>query len=142
MDLLFNPSSVAVAGVSFSEENLGQNIVSNLINLGLKGEILCFGKREGYIFGHRIRTSLEDIPRGIDVAVLLVPAKAVLETVSAFVRKGANRFVVETSGFSELSDESLRIRRLGIHPLFPTPEAAVRVLIHTYTLKSEGVSVH
>jgi len=118
MDLLFNPSRVAVVGVSFSEGNLGRNIVSNLIQLGFKGEILCFGRRGGHLFGHRIRTGLEDTPRGIDVAVILVPARLVLETVSTFVRGGTRRFVIETGGFSELGDEGRgieeRIKALAV----------------------------
>ena len=109
MDLLFNPSRVAVVGVSSSEENLGRVIVSNLIQFGFKGEILCFGRREDHLFGHRIRAGLEDIPRGIDVAVILVPARQVLETVRAFVCGGTRRFVIETGGFSELGDEGREI---------------------------------
>lgn len=109
MDLLFNPSRVAVVGVSSSEENLGRIIVSNLIQFGFKGEILCFGRREDHLFGHRIRAGLEDIPRGIDVAVILVPARQVFVTVSAFVCRGTKRFVIETGGFSELGDEGREI---------------------------------
>ena len=71
MDKIFNPNSIAVIGVSERPTNMGRNIVANLLDFGYGGEIHIVGQREGVLFGHRIRTSIEELPEGIDLAVIL-----------------------------------------------------------------------
>ncbi len=111
MEKLFNPAKVAVVGVSPAEDNLGRFIMWNLINHGFAGEIVPFGRREGCVYGHRIR-SLKDVPSGIDVACVLVPVSRVLEVVKLFHDvSGTRRFVVYTGGFSEYGEEGERIER-------------------------------
>jgi len=80
METLLNPRSVLVVGVSAQRGNLGRNIVRNLIDFGFEGEVHLFGRRPGNLFGHRILTRWEDVPEGIEVATLLVPAALVPET--------------------------------------------------------------
>jgi acetate---CoA ligase (ADP-forming) len=43
----FYPASVAVIGVSAREENLGRNIVANLIEYGYDGVVYAVGPRGG-----------------------------------------------------------------------------------------------
>ncbi|MDH4136823.1 MAG: CoA-binding protein, partial [Anaerolineae bacterium] len=65
MDKIFYPNSIAVIGISERPTNMGRNIVANLLDFGYGGEIHVVGQREGVVFGHRIRTSIEELPQGI-----------------------------------------------------------------------------
>jgi len=47
----FYPSSVAVIGVSNSPDNLGRNIVANLIEYQYTGRFFAVGPKEWILFG-------------------------------------------------------------------------------------------
>ncbi len=103
MQQLFYPRSVVVIGVSSRPENLGRNIVYNLIDFGYDGEIFLVGRRPGFFLGHRIHTDFADLPPGIELAVILTPAAAVPDVMRACVARGITRMVIETGGFREFS---------------------------------------
>ncbi|NIO69953.1 MAG: hypothetical protein GTN71_13240, partial [Anaerolineae bacterium] len=105
MDKIFNPNSIVVIGVSERPTNMGRNIVANLLEFGYGGEIHVVGQRGGVVFGHRIRTSIEELPQGIDLAVILTPASTVPDLMDACGRQGIRRVVIESGGFGEFSAE-------------------------------------
>ena len=117
MDKIFNPNSIVVIGVSERPTNMGRNIAANLLDFGYGGEIHLVGQREGVVFGHRIRTSMEDLPQGIDLAVILTPATTVPDLLDACGRQGIRRVVIESGGFGEFSAQgrelSERLRTVG-----------------------------
>ena len=105
MNKIFYPDSIVVIGVSERRTNMGRNIVANLLDFGYRGEIHVVGQRGGVVFGHRIRTSIEELPQGIDLAVILTPASTVPDLLDACGRQGIRRVVIETGGFGEFSAE-------------------------------------
>ncbi len=135
MDQLFYPKSVVVIGVSDRPDNLARNIVENLFEFQFNGEIFLVGKRGGILFGRRISTSIEDLPEGIDVAVILTPSSTVPGIVESCGKKGIRWVIIETGGFREysnegaqLEDEILRIaRRWGIRIVGPNGIGIINV---------------
>ncbi|MCX8117065.1 MAG: acetate--CoA ligase family protein [Desulfobacterota bacterium] len=111
MDKLFYPKSVVVVGVSEREDNLARHIVENLFEFRFNGEIHLVGRREGVLFGRRILTSLDQLPDGIDVAVILTPAHTVPDLVEACGRKKIFWVIIETGGFREYSEEGAELER-------------------------------
>ena len=105
MDRLFYPERVVVIGVSERETNLGRLIAENLFDFGFHGEIFLVGRHGGVLLGHRILTSVEALPEGIDVAIVLTPARTVPDIVDQCGRKGIRWMVIETGGFREFSKE-------------------------------------
>ena len=102
---LFHPADVLVIGASNSPSNLGRNIVRNLLDFGYQGGIHLYGRRDGHLFGHRIHTSFDQLPDGIDMAVILVPAAHVPGLLEQCGRKGVKTAVIETGGFGEFDQE-------------------------------------
>jgi acyl-CoA synthetase (NDP forming) len=51
---IFYPNSVAVVGVSDRPDNLGRNIVSNLMDFGFQGIVYAVGPRRGVLAPRRI----------------------------------------------------------------------------------------
>ncbi len=105
MDTLFYPKSIVVVGVSLNPMNLGRFIVSNLIEFGYEGAIYLLGRRPGHLFGHPIRTGVDEIPKDVDLGVFLVPAKAVPDLFEGLAGRGMKRAVVQSGGFRELGDQ-------------------------------------
>lgn len=110
----FYPRNIAVIGVSTDERNLGRNIVKNCLDLGYKGEILSVGLQEGVAFGQRIYPSLKEIDQGIDLAVILTPARTIPDILEQCGRKGIRNAVIESGGFSELGEEGKGVERACI----------------------------
>ncbi|MCP4047620.1 MAG: acetate--CoA ligase family protein [Gammaproteobacteria bacterium] len=106
---IFSPRSVAVVGVSAKPDNLGRNIMLNLIDFGFDGIVYPVGPSGGAITTRRIYKSVIDIPDHVDLAVILIPARFVPQVLEDCGRKGVKRAVIETAGFSEYSDEGKKI---------------------------------
>ncbi|HDZ90142.1 MAG TPA: hypothetical protein ENH37_05640 [Deltaproteobacteria bacterium] len=118
MKEFFYPSKMAVFGVAANPRNLARNIISNSLKMGFKGEIFPVGREPGLVHGRRIITSPESLPEGIDLAVILVPARFVADTLELCGQKGILHAVISTGGFSEFErynnrDEQEMLRVAG-----------------------------
>jgi len=104
---IFYPNSVAVIGVSEKPDNLGRNIVANLIEFGFGGIVYPVGPAGGFVQTHRIYRSIADIPDHVDLAVILTPARTVPGVLEECGQKGVRWAIIETAGFREYGEEGL-----------------------------------
>ena len=104
LNKIFYPDSVAVIGVSERPDNLAANIVANLVEFGYGGDIYAVGLRSGQVHTIPILESVEALPDGVDLAVILTPAETVPSLLDACGSKGIRRAVIESAGFSEFSE--------------------------------------
>ena len=111
MQRIFYPDSVVVIGVSERPDNLARVIIANLKAFGYKGKVYAVGRRKGIVQGIPIAASLDEVPAGIDLAVILTPAAVVPDLMESCGRKGIRRVVVESGGFSEFSEEGGRLEQ-------------------------------
>lgn len=111
MERFFEAKSVAVIGVSSSPTNLGRAIVFNLMEFQYQGLIYLVGPKGGVFAGHKIYRSVADLPEPVDLAAVLVPARAVPEVVRQCGEKGIPRIIVESAGFRELGEDRLALER-------------------------------
>jgi acyl-CoA synthetase (NDP forming) len=102
---LLRPRSIAVVGASPEPLSVGNNVLANLRRFGWKGELHLVSRSRTEIDGHACVPSIDDLPMGVDAAVLVVPAQAVRESVEACARRGIGGVVVFASGFSEQDEE-------------------------------------
>jgi acetyltransferase len=105
----FYPKSVAVIGVSDKPDNLGRNIVGNLVEFGFGGIVYPVGPSAGSVQTHRIYRSIADIPDQIDLAVILTPAKTVPTILEECGQKGVRWAIIETAGFREYGEEGVKL---------------------------------
>ena len=96
---------MAVFGAADNPRNLAKNIISNSLEMGFKGEIYPVGIEPGNVHGKKIITDPLSLPQGIELAVILVPAKFVAETLDICGRKGILHAVISTGGFREFNDQ-------------------------------------
>ncbi len=104
----FNPASVAVFGVGTDLRNLAKNIIWHCQEMGFKGRIFPVGRKPGRVHGREIITDPESLPRGIELAVILVPSGSVGRTLELCGRKGIRHAVVSTGGFREYDEKGNR----------------------------------
>jgi acyl-CoA synthetase (NDP forming) len=105
----FCPNSVAVIGVSDKPDNLGRNIVANLVQFGFDGIAYAVGPSGGFVETHRIYRSVSDIPDHIDLVVILTPARTVPAVLEECGQKGVRWAIIETAGFREYGDEGRKL---------------------------------
>jgi len=109
MKQFFYPSDIAVFGVTNSPENLAKNIILNCQRGGFRGEIYPVGRRPGNVSGYEIITDPESLPMDIDLAVILIPAKAIPETMKVCGRKGIRHVIISSGGFRELDGNNNQV---------------------------------
>ena len=105
MQDIFYPRSVAVIGVSPKPDNLGRNIVGNLVEYGFEGVVYAVGPSGGMIETRRIYPTVSDIPDEIDLAVIMTPARTVPGILEQCGKKGVQWAIIETAGFREFGEE-------------------------------------
>lgn len=96
MDLkpLLAPRSVALVGASQKEGSLGFDMVRMIIRGGYKGEIYPINPRYEEILGLACYPDLQSIGKPVDVVVLSVAAKRVIEQAENAIAAGARSLVV------------------------------------------------
>ena len=105
MEKFFYPRSVAVIGVSVNRNNLGKNIIRNLINFNFTGSFYAVSQERGSLAGNPIYPSVSEIPDEIDLALILVRAQDVVDVAEQCGKKGIRRVIISSAGFSESGSE-------------------------------------
>jgi acetyl coenzyme A synthetase (ADP forming)-like protein len=105
LKLFFNPRGVAVIGASRKRGTIGGEIFHNLLSYGFQGPVYPVNPTAQVVQSVPAYASVEAIPGPVDLAIVVVPAAQVIETVEACGRKGVKALVVISAGFSETGPE-------------------------------------
>jgi acyl-CoA synthetase (NDP forming) len=105
LDRLLRPRSVALVGASATAGSLGECVFTNLEASGYRGDLHLVNPKRPVIHGRQSFASIDELPDGIDCAVLAVPGVAVLPSVRACAAKGFGSVIVFSAGFGEAGDE-------------------------------------
>jgi acetate---CoA ligase (ADP-forming) len=105
MKSMFFPATVAIFGVSDTPTNLARVMVGNMDSFGFRGTIYLVGSKEGKLGERRIYPDVADLPEVPELAVLLVAARHIPETLGKCGQRGIRNIVIETGGFSEFGEE-------------------------------------
>ena len=103
MEKLFSPQSIAIVGISPRPGNLGQGVLLNLNEHGYRGQVYLVGRGGGQVSGLLVHRSVDELPEGIDLAVILTPAPTVPAYLDDCGRRGIRRACIQSSGFGEFS---------------------------------------
>ncbi len=109
LDAVFQPRSVAVVGASTRRGTVGNDIFRNLLLNELNGSVYPVNPKASHVLGVHCYGSLEEIPGEVDMAVVIVPAKAVLGVTDQAIAKGVKALVVISAGFKEIGHEGAEL---------------------------------
>lgn len=107
LDRLLRPKSVAIIGASDKPGALGASVLANLERQGFDGAIHLVNPKRSDIGGRPCVASVDDLPDGVDAAVLAIPRAGVLDAVRALARRGVGAAVVFAAGFAEDGPQGL-----------------------------------
>jgi len=102
---LVRPRAVAIVGATAEPGSIGGAVLVNLERCGYRGDIHLVSRRAKEINGRSCVAAIDELPEGIDAAVLVVPQQAVVDAVAACGRRGIGGAVVFASGFAEVGDD-------------------------------------
>lgn len=111
LEKLFNPDSVAVVGASRSPGKVGHDIFENLVEGGFAGQLVPVNPKTDEILGIQCYPSLHSYGKRIDLAVIVVPSKLVLESVRDVVSTGVEIIVIISAGFKESGPEGEKLEK-------------------------------
>lgn len=127
LDGLFNPKSIAIAGVSASRGAAsGRTFLGPLQEIGFEGPIYLIHRTATAIRGTKCYPSLLDVPGSVDYVISSVPARAVSQLLDDCIAKGVKFLHLYTSGFSETGDEAAA--QLEQETVRRAREAGIRVV--------------
>ncbi len=123
----FAPRGVAVVGASATPGRPGRTVIENLQANGFRGGIHPVNPRGGEICGYPVSKSIADLPGGVDMGIVMLPAAQTPQALADCAAAGISSVVLAAGGFAEVdqSGEDLQgdlaavIRETGIRVLGP-----------------------
>ena len=115
LNALFKPSRVAIVGASSDSKKIGHQIIKNIIEGGFAGEVIPINPKATEVLGRKAYKSLSDVPSGIDLVIIAIPAPFVIATMEECARAKVKAVAVITSGFGEVGkiDEELKLKQIA-----------------------------
>jgi acyl-CoA synthetase (NDP forming) len=105
IEYFFNPRSIAVVGASPHKRKPGGRPLVALRERGYAGKIFPINPNYEEVAGIHCYPTILDVPDDIDMAIISVPAVAVLEVLEQCASKGVRAAVIFSAGFGEVGAE-------------------------------------
>ncbi|MHA1931408.1 MAG: CoA-binding protein [Promethearchaeota archaeon] len=128
ISFFFNPETIAVIGATSNPNKFGNAVTVNLLkNPNPQSELFLVSRKSKEISGVKCYKSIVEIPKDIDVAIILVPAKVVDEIIDQCISKEVKGIIIITAGFGEFDEEgknkekeiSIKCKKAGIRVMGP-----------------------
>lgn len=116
----FAPRGVAVIGASRQRGTIAGEVFHNMLHSGFSGPVYAVNPAASEVQGQPAYPTVDAVPGPVDLAVVVVPAAAVVEVAAQCARKGVRALVVISAGFAEvgaagraLQEQLLQVCRTG-----------------------------
>lgn len=105
------PASVAVVGASRNPDSIGGALIRNVVSGEFNGRVYPVNPHADEILGLPAYRSVSDLPETTELAVVAVPAAAVVGVAEDCAKRGVRAILVISSGFSEVGEEGAARQR-------------------------------
>lgn len=109
LNSFFNPQGIAVIGASQDSTKLGYGLARNLIFSNYQGTVHLVNPHGGSLFGRPVYQQVGEVPDPLDLALLLIPARAAPQTLGECGERGVEAVVIGAGGFRETGPEGLAL---------------------------------
>src|ERR1700745_3277773 len=106
LDSFCSPQSIALIGASRDHEKIPGRLLAYLRKNEFPGQIYPVNPNYGDIDGLKCFKSIADIGQPIDLAIIIIPARAVLGALEECAAAGVRNCVIISSGFAEEGGDS------------------------------------
>ena len=111
---LFKPETMAVVGVSLTNESHPANVVYNKNRLRYPVSVFAVNGKGGSIRGETVYKKIQDVPAKIDLAVIATRAEIVPSVISDCIEAGTGGAIIVSGGFAETGLTDLQNRLVSI----------------------------
>lgn len=108
---LLAPRSVAVVGVRRDGTGVGASVLRSIRAGGYRGRLVVIHPSEGAVDGVAAYASATEVPDGVDLVVIAVPATAAVAALRDAADARVPAAVVISSGFEELGEQGAALQR-------------------------------
>lgn len=102
---IIRPRSIVIVGASADARSFGGFVQGNLERFAYSGALHLVSRSSEEINGRPCVKTIDELPHGIDLAVLAIPESGVLESVKALAKRGCKAAVLFASGYAEAGEE-------------------------------------
>ena len=127
---LLRPASIALVGASPDASKLAGRPLAYLKRFGYQGQVYPVNPKHPQIDGVACCASVQELPRGIDLALILLPAHGVAKALEECALQGvataisiAGQTTVTARTASHSEAEFLRLAEVDLNPLLVRPHA-------------------
>jgi len=114
LDALFRPKTMAVIGVSLTNERHPANVIYNKNNLRLQVKVFPVNDRGGILQGEKVYPNILGVPEKIDLAVIATRAESIPTLVTECIQARVGGAMVISGGFAETGRGDLQDRLVSI----------------------------
>ncbi len=111
LDSLFKPASIALVGASKVPGKVGYSLLKNLLQGGYPGKIYPVNPTAQDILGVKVYPDIKSIPGTVDLAVFMIPPRAIVASLKDCAEKKAGYAVVISAGFKEVGAEGAQLEK-------------------------------
>jgi acyl-CoA synthetase (NDP forming) len=105
----FEPQGVAVVGAPRSF-GFGYGIPLFLQKQGWGNRLYLVNSAGGQLHGQNVYKRVHDVPSPVDLAIVIVPAEAVLGVMEEIGERGIRSVIIETAGFAEVGNRGMALQ--------------------------------
>ncbi|MCG3198038.1 MAG: acetate--CoA ligase family protein [Candidatus Omnitrophica bacterium] len=109
LEALLRPKSIAIIGASRTPGKVGHAVLANLIQGGFAGKLIPVNPTTDEIRGRTCYHNLAAAETPIDLGIVVVPPKAVVEAISSCAHAGAKAIILITAGFKEVGEAGAKL---------------------------------
>ena len=103
----FEAAGVAVIGASSNARKLSYGILKNLVDSTYKGGVYPVNPGSDEILGKKCYTDISSVPDPVDLAVIVLPAAAIADSLESCGKRGIKAAVIISGGFKEVGAAGL-----------------------------------
>jgi len=107
---ILHPRTIAVIGASRRRNSIGSQLLERIVAAGFTGEIHPVNPNVRTLRRRTAYPSVAAVPGRVDLAVIAVPAHAVLEVVDECAEAGVKALLVVSGGFAEEGRDGARLQ--------------------------------
>ena len=105
LDKIMRPKAIAVVGASTKDHTIGSDIMKRLKEYKFTGNIYPVNPKGGEIEGFKAYTNVKEIPGEVDLAIIVIAQKFVLQAIDDCHEKGIKGICIISAGFKESGAE-------------------------------------
>jgi acetyl coenzyme A synthetase (ADP forming)-like protein len=107
---LFRPQSVAVVGASRESTSIGHRLLDALVMNRFQGPVYPVNPKASVVGCIKAYPSVRELPEAVDLAIIVVPRRNVLQVVDECAERGVKALIVISSGFAEADLEGRELQ--------------------------------